>query len=121
MEDGFFGDAIHRNPHAVQGVPGHHLDPSLLPTGDIRRGPDAFQRVPQLSTAWAHVVRLVADPDQVIEPAPDGRCRQSWTIVLHTEGVRLKGDGNIRENPRGLAGIKRVVDQFLQQGQGPVK
>jgi hypothetical protein len=121
MQDGLLGNAIQRDGDAMLYPPGNHLDGSLFAPSDIRSRPYTLQRIAKLPTARAHVVRLIAHPDEIIERALDRRGWQPLAVILHTEGVIPQGHFDIWENPSRFAGIEGVINQLFEERNRPCR
>jgi hypothetical protein len=114
------GDPVESDVDGVALPAGLHLDPAPHAVRDEGRSPDALQGVAELAAGRADVVRLVADPDQVVERAVDGGGRQARPVVPDADRVGLNGNGDLRRDVGRLASVQCVVDQLLDQGDGPL-
>src|SRR6266511_252105 len=114
------GDAIEAYRDLISRSTGHHFDIAVLAMRDIGRRPQAFQRVAQLPTARADVVCLITHTHQIVERLLQDLHRQAWPVIPDTHAIWFDCHLDIRGHAGALTGIESVVDQLLEQGDGPL-
>jgi hypothetical protein len=123
-QDGPPGSVIQRELEALPVIRAvavcRHLDETVRLIHHGRCGPDALEGVALLAAGGADVVGLVADADVVIERTDQRRAGQAGAVVPHAETVLINGDFDDRWRPIHLAGIQAVINQLLEEGDGPL-
>jgi hypothetical protein len=103
----------------VQDAAGTDFDAAALAIDHEGRGPDTLQRIAELAPGRAHVIGFIADADQVISRVLDGANGNAGAVVAHADAIVLDVDLHHRRHVVHLGSIEAVVDQFLDQRDGP--
>jgi hypothetical protein len=120
-EPGLLRNPVHRDRNAMLHPTTRHLDESGLRRMDgIGSRPDTLQRIAELPSTRGHIVGFIADANLIIERPANEILTHAWPMIVHRKPVRAQGDRHLRGHPRRFAGVKGVVDEFLDQHNPPV-